>query len=175
MTRGLSSPEPEDGGAVARDAALLPDGVTPGATNPPDPGSGATEGTGGLRNDLRASTGIVSALMAAFKPDGVNGRYREPDPRDTTTLVVYPDADGRSSMRALSFGEIADALINDGWRRVVEDDGTLSKIATVLAAADGLPITPGHLAAPFAERPLYVSKALAIAGAVVRALREETA
>ena len=63
-------------------------------------------------------------------------------------------------------------VITSGYLRVVEDDDDiLNVIASALAkAVEGLEITSGHLAAPFAERPLYVSRYLALARAVVRAL-----
>lgn len=51
---------------------------------------------------------IISRLNEAFvKP------YCMPDPADESCMIVFRDTDGENSIRALTYGEIADALADD--------------------------------------------------------------
>src|SRR6266540_5677837 len=110
MTAGLSSPEPEDSGTVARDAAFLPGGVTPGATSPPDSSRSATgfgqDGSG----DLRAEEDLAQVMDPNAWDDDV---------------PMWP---GRRVERRDASLAHAIAAIGAGHRRVVEDATTAGMV-----------------------------------------------
>lgn len=53
---------------------------------------------------------IVDALVSAHK-DGWSTEYAPADPRDYSAMITFIDTDGYSSIRALTFGEIADTIV----------------------------------------------------------------
>lgn len=61
---------------------------------------------------MNKSDAIVRALVRAFEKDS-NSNYAPADPRDFSTMTVFLDTDGYNSMRPLTFGEIADALVEE--------------------------------------------------------------
>jgi hypothetical protein len=51
---------------------------------------------------------IIAKLVAAFPKT-----HQPPDPADTSCTVVFMATDGYNSIRALTYGEIADALAGE--------------------------------------------------------------
>lgn len=132
----------------------------------PNSGPGAIEGAGELRNDLRASErGHLAATIAHPKMAADIRRFAGTDECDRC-------------VRAL---DAADALLADGWVRVVEDDDTIQTVAVALAAHDGYGWPADREGVLSAEVDYDLDRAVARPGyyldrsrAVVRALREET-
>lgn len=136
----------------------------------------ANDGTEALRDDL------ARTLVVKFSPAHLDDEYRTemaarkmriPAPADDSTMVTFTASDGHLSMRPLTYGEIADELLANGFRRVVEDDATVERIARGLWRDDiaDVPIsdTDSNWAIAGANGS-YQSKARA----AVRALREDT-
>lgn len=61
---------------------------------------------------MNKSDVIVKALVRAFR-SGWDSNFSPDDPRDFSAMIVFLDTDGYNSMRALTFGEIADALVEE--------------------------------------------------------------
>lgn len=105
MTAGLSSPEPEDGGAVNAESVAVPAESVAGGPTGSNADGKANDGREALRGDLARLIDKVG--LTPFEPEG----WR--------------------------LDELAGRLLTAGWRRVVEDDDTIERLAAVLAKADG--------------------------------------
>lgn len=130
-----------------------PDGVTPGATNTPDPGPSTTERVQPVRDALSPSPGWerVEALAALLEPEAFN-----PDqPADETWRHV-------TQQRALGH---AATVIMAGYRRVTDDD--VERVARAMATKDGWQWDGEYGAAGKPDYWRWAAEA-------VRALREET-
>lgn len=55
---------------------------------------------------------IIAALVARFRPDP-HPTFSPEDPADYSALVVYRGPDLYPAVRPLTFGEIADALVEE--------------------------------------------------------------
>lgn len=53
---------------------------------------------------------IVDVLVKAYVQPGYE-RYAPPNPADHSTMIIFLDTDGYNSIRALTYGEIADTLV----------------------------------------------------------------
>lgn len=67
---------------------------------------------------IRSAERVVQALVDAFK----GGDYRGIDPRDASTFVFFTASDGNRSMRPLTYGEIANAIVDAGLVSEASDD-----------------------------------------------------
>lgn len=114
--------------------ALPPSDPAPGRS-PVDGYADGSETKADRTRDLRAD--LVQALTAAFEP--IN-EYRRPDPADEDARTLQTDdARGLTVARPLTFGEIADAVLAAGWRRVTEDPrATLDQMSRLIDAVAGI-------------------------------------
>lgn len=140
-----------------------PDGVVPGATNTPDQGPSATEGVQPVRDALSASSDWerVEALAALLEPEAFNPEQPA-------------DEGWRTRTRNTALG-YAGLVIASGYRRVVEDDDTIERLAAALWDSDILQL-PGVPDGDWERNARKGAKEhfRAQARAVVRALQEET-
>jgi hypothetical protein len=111
--------------------------------------------------------------MTAFPPDGVDAG----DLRARLAGLVRQPFDGPVSTPTVAYANaVADAVLADGFRRVVEDDATVDRIARVLISVrlpdgcDELDVWRAWHRLSNRERHGWRESARA----VVRALREET-
>jgi len=150
-----------DGPRTGDEAAVLPSSVAADArTGAPSD----TEESGG-REALRDELALI--LAVAF----LGADYRKDDPGAESTLVSFVDTDGYRSLRPLTLGEIAACVDAAGYRRVVEDDTAVRRVAEALAAVDGWEV---RWPARDADLEPVAHRYLTAARAAVRALREDT-
>jgi hypothetical protein len=152
------SPHPEAETALPRPA---PDA---GATNSPNPDPDANPSGQDGSGDLRASE-LADVLTAAIPP--INEYRRAASETEAVTLQA-DTRHGCTMVRPLTFGEIAAVVDGAGYRRVVEDDDTIERLAQAMWFG---PPAWSALIVQEEYAPIWRAKARA----VVRALREETA
>ena len=110
MTTGLSSPEPEDGGAVSAEPVAMPaDSAADGPTGSIADGK-ANNGRTALRDEMAA------IAHAAVGPVELANVRLLPSPRDAVEQAIT-------------------ALFEAGYRRVVEGDDTCREIGRVIQHA----------------------------------------
>lgn len=164
MSGGSPHPEAETDGPVDQDGPFLTRGESASGLEPGGRVTTPETGVQALRGEMRASSPMdaVEALAALLEPEAFN-----PD--------QLADEGWRARTQDTALG-YAGLVIASGYRRVVEDDDTIERLAEVLAKADGW--------FPWAQ-PVGVEQEVAVgddikdgfrsmARAVVRALREET-
>lgn len=80
---------------------------------------------------------IVEALVARFRP--VPTPFDPADPGEFSCLAAFVAADGFRATRTLTYGEIADALVEAG---ITVEEGFASKLVARLMLEPGLPLLP---------------------------------
>lgn len=154
-----------------------PDATTgpEGAQGYPSSDPSGSDGSGDLRAELALT------LVERFRPEHLDPACRAeservgmtvPDPTEASAMVTFVDTDGCRSLRVLTFGEIADALLAAGWRRVTEDPDEIERLAAGMrglqvaergVAADGSRLTPWERIGPHLRRWYLHEARLALA------------
>lgn len=135
MTAGSPVPDPKSGGPFERDGA----------------------GTAAV------SSAAVRAGVFLSVSDSGSGQDGSGDLRARLAGLVRQPFEGWVSSPTEAYADaVADAVLADGFRRVVEDDATIERVAEALHARN-------------CDCTAWSDKDLTAARAAVRALREETA